>query len=92
MTTKESLVKYLLENHVDNKGNLDLTDLDFSTFDGDIYIGFMKVKNNLFQNNQTVGGELRQSSCVAKGSINNDSQKAGMCITNYGKEESDKAN
>lgn len=51
---------WLLENAVDEGGDLYLVGLDFSDFDGDVYINDMKVKNNLHQNYQKVGKSLRQ--------------------------------
>ncbi|WP_281512155.1 hypothetical protein [Mammaliicoccus vitulinus] len=64
--TKEDLKIILLDNFTRNykKGKrfLDLTSLNFSDFDGDIAIAWMKVKGNLFQSNQTVGETLYQHS------------------------------
>lgn len=52
---------WLLENAVDEEGDLYLIGLDFSEFDGDVYISSMKVKNDLFQNFQIVGRNLHQA-------------------------------
>ncbi|MEG0517076.1 MAG: hypothetical protein RR523_15665 [Cetobacterium sp.] len=60
MKTIEETKAWLLENRVNKDGNIWLDGLDFSDFDGDVYIGFMKVKNNLCQQHQEVGGSLCQ--------------------------------
>jgi len=61
MRSKEEIREWLLENCVDEYGNLNLSGLDFSEFDGDILINSMKVKNNLNQDSQDVGGFLLQN-------------------------------
>ena len=53
--------KWLLENRKDKNGDLDLSDLDFSDFDGDVYINNMKVKKTLYQSHQEVGENLYQA-------------------------------
>ena len=58
MKTIEELRNYLLENYVNEYGDLFLGGLDFSDFDGDVYIGNMKVKGNLLQSCQEVKGNL----------------------------------
>ena len=52
---------WLLENAVDEEGDLYLIGLDFSDFDGNVYIDNIKVKNDLYQNCQEVGGNLYQT-------------------------------
>ena len=69
MKTKEEIKRWLLENCVDRYGNLDLSSLDFSDFEGNIFIGYMKVKNNLYQYYQMVGGSLFQSCQVVDGDL-----------------------
>ena len=44
MKTIEELRNYLLENYVDENGNLVLDNLDFSDFQGNVYINNMKVQ------------------------------------------------
>ena len=60
MKTIDEIRDYLLENRVDIYGDLDLTGLDFSCFDGDVYIGEMKVKRDLSQSMNKVQGNLYQ--------------------------------
>lgn len=60
MLSKAEIKKWLLENCVNTKGDLILTGLDFSDFDGNVYISGMKVKKNLCQDCQTVGQDLWQ--------------------------------
>lgn len=61
MKTKEEIKQWLLENCLNEGGYLDLSGLDFSDFDGDIYIGRMIVKKSLRQDEQIVKGNLFQS-------------------------------
>ena len=49
-----------MENAVSKFGNLNISDLDFSDFEGDVFINRMKVKGNLFQKEQEVQGHLYQ--------------------------------
>lgn len=63
---------WLLENAVDDEGDLYLIGLDFSDFDGDVYITDMKVKKSLHQNYQNVGENLFQ-----------DNQKVGKDFYNH---------
>lgn len=58
MKTKEEIRDWLLENAVDHDGDLMLENLDFSDFDGDVYIDCMKVKGDLTQSYQEVKGNL----------------------------------
>ena len=63
-------VKYcLLENRLNEKGNLDLRGLDFSDFNGNVSVGAMKVKKHLFQDGQEVGKTLFQDSQKVKGNL-----------------------
>ena len=58
--TIKDLEKIMLDNFVNEYGNLDISGLDFSDFDGNVNISRMKVKGDLFQFNQEVGGHLFQ--------------------------------
>ena len=60
---------WLLDNAVDEDGDLILNGLDFSNFDGDIYINGMKVKGNLHQNSQKVQGNLYQNYQTVQGNL-----------------------
>ena len=60
MKTIQEIRDWLLENAVDVSGDLYLSDLDLSDFDGNVYISNMKVKKSLFQNYQEVGDTLYQ--------------------------------
>ena len=60
MKTREEIKRWLLKNCVDDLGNLNLTSLDFSDFDGDVDISLMKVKKNLYQSRHQVVGDLVQ--------------------------------
>ncbi|MEG2229963.1 MAG: hypothetical protein RRY22_04225 [Bacilli bacterium] len=64
----EETQKWLLENRVNDYGEIDLNNLDFSDFNGNVCIEYMKVKRNLFQDLQEVQGFLFQSNqTVEKG-------------------------
>ena len=58
---------YLLENRTDKNGDLDLIGLDFSEFEGDVYISWMKVKKNRFSSYNEVEGNNYQSYNKVKG-------------------------
>ena len=60
MLSKQEIRDWLLKNAVNDEGNLDLADLDFSDFDGDVLIYNMKVKKSLQQSFQNVGENLYQ--------------------------------
>lgn len=55
MKSNEEIKKWLLENCVDSYGDLHLGDLDFTDFNGNIYLGKMKVKDDVIQGWQKVG-------------------------------------
>lgn len=71
---------WLLDNRVDEDGNLILTGLDFSNFDGDVYIDNMKVKKDLRQCKQEVGGSIFQNHQVAKGYLFQKKQNVGESL------------
>ena len=77
MKTKKEIRDWLLQNAVDDNGDLNLDGLDFSDFDGDVRTSYMKVKNNLYQYNQKVGGDLLQYSQKVKGTLYQHSQEVG---------------
>lgn len=58
--SNKEIKKWMLENCVDSDGDLVLGNLDFSDFDGDIYMSDWKVKRNLYQSYHEVGGNLYQ--------------------------------
>ncbi len=72
---REEIRNWLLENCVNENGDLDLTYLDFSNFDGNIYISCMKVKKDLIQSNQEVKANLFQSYQKVEGSLYQHTQK-----------------
>ena len=91
MITKEEIRDWLLAHCVDEDGDLDLSDLDFSDFDGNVDISGMKVQKelwqnyqivggNLIQNNQVVYGELWQNNCVIGGNLYQHSQEVDYNI------------
>ncbi len=73
--TIKDLEKIMLENFVNEYGNLDISGLDFSEFNGNINISRMKVKGDLFQYNQKVGGHLFQCNQKVSRNLIQDSQK-----------------
>lgn len=83
MLSKAEIKKWLLENCVDTNGDLILSGLDFSDFDGDVYISEMKVKNNLFQSYQTVGVNLCQNYQIVGKVLYQYNQKVGQSLFQY---------
>lgn len=75
MKTKQEIKQWLLDNCVDEYGDLDLSDLDFSDFNGNVSILGMKVKHNLHQNAQEVGGYLVQSRQIVGRDLYQSNQK-----------------
>ena len=75
MKTTEELRNYLLNNCVDEYGNLVLNDLDFSDFEGDVEINCMKVRGSLFQSRYVVKGSLFQHSQVVNGNLHQSRQE-----------------
>ena len=80
MLSREEIKKWLLDNCVDCNGDLNLSDLDFNDFEGDIFINRWKVKHDmwfqkhevdgdLWQSYQRVNGNLIQSNQVVKGNL-----------------------
>ena len=60
MLSKQEIRDWLLKNAVNDEGNLVLSDLDFSDFDGGVLIYNMRVKKSLQQSFQIVGENLYQ--------------------------------
>ena len=75
MKTIEELKEWLLNNRVNKNGDLDLSELDFSDFEGNMNISNMKVKGNLYQRNQEVKGDLDQSNQEVEGNLIQSYQK-----------------
>ena len=69
MISIEETKKWLSKNRVDENGDINLNDLDFSDFDGNVNISGMKVKGNLCQDSQEVKGNLYQCSQKVEGSM-----------------------
>lgn len=69
MKTKEEIKQWLLENCVDEYGNLILNGLDFSDFEGDVYANRWQVKNTLWQDEHVVDGDLNQDSNWVSGNL-----------------------
>ena len=86
MKTKQEIKSWMLENCIDEYGVLDLSGLDFSDFDGNVFISYMKVKETLFQNCQQVKKDLFQDEQEVKGNLYQDSQDVkGDLIQNHQK-------
>lgn len=67
--TIKDLKDYLLENYVDENGDLSIRGLDFSDFDGDVVFSQFKVKGDLYQGHHEVGGNLSQGYHEVKGEL-----------------------
>lgn len=77
MKSKKEIKEWLLENCIDEFGDLHLSNLDFSDFDGNVYIDKMKVKKSLLQDYQQVGCRLYQSWQTVGGDLLQNWQKVG---------------
>ena len=75
MKTKTEIKEWLLDNAVDEDGDLMINDLDFSDFEGGVYISSMKVRGDLYQSNQEVQGSLYQSNHEVQGNLSQGSQE-----------------
>lgn len=83
VSTKEK-EKWILENCVDENGNIDLSGLDFSEFNGSVNTNGMKVKDDLFQCGQEVKGSLYQCDQVVGRDLNQNFQEVkGDLIQSY---------
>lgn len=78
----DKLRDYLLENYVNEVGDLDISGLDFSKFDGDVYLCDMKVKCNLFQDCQKVKGDLSQDGQEVQGDLYQSNQTVQGILCN----------
>lgn len=86
--TIDELRDLMLENFVDEDGDLDITQLDFTDFEGDVYIGRMRVKKDLVQDYQEVEGSLFQHTQEVGGNLYQYSQNVGGHLwQNYQKVE-----
>ena len=75
MISIEETKKWLSKNRVDENGDINLNDLDFSDFDGNVNISGMKVKGNLCQDSQKVKGDLYQGYQKVEGNLNQANQE-----------------
>ena len=74
--TKQELVKLLVSVFKNEKGILDLSELDFSNEDLiGVDISRMKVKGNIYQRDHKVGGNLYQDSQKVEGTLYQMDQK-----------------
>ena len=67
--TKKEIKEWLLSNCVNEAGDLDLSKLDFSDFNGNVITKSMVVKKNLYQDFQEVGGDLYQDVQIVNGDL-----------------------
>ncbi|MEG0282570.1 MAG: hypothetical protein RR662_05275 [Clostridia bacterium] len=87
MKTKQEIKEWILENCVDKNGDLDLSNLDFTDFKGDINISGMLVKRNLYQDYQEVGWNLYQSHQKASRLFQHSQKVEGLFTTQLLKED-----
>ena len=74
MKTNEEITKWLLENAVNEEGDLSLRGIDLSKFDGNVFITDRKVKKDLSLNDCEVDGDLFQNFQVVNGDLFQDKQ------------------
>ena len=75
MKTIKEIKEWLLRNAVDEDGDLNLSGLDLSDFEGNVKLSSMKVKGNLSQGHQQVEGDLIQRYQNVKGDLIQNSQE-----------------
>ena len=68
----QELKEFLLKNFIDELGDLDISGLDFSDFDGAVDISHMKIKGDLWQIGHQVKGDLYQDRQVVSGDLQQD--------------------
>lgn len=83
MLSKQKIRNWLLENATNDEGNLDLSCLDFSDFDGNVFINNMKVKRSLFQSRQEVGGDLLQNEQIVAENLDQSCQTVDKNFYNH---------
>ena len=83
MKTIEEIRDWLLANAVDDKGDLILSELDLSNFNGDVYINRMKVKKSLWQDCQEIGESLWQDCQYVGENLHQDFQTVGKEFYNH---------
>lgn len=69
MLHPREITKWILENCVDENGDVDISCLNFWNFEGNVKMCNIKVKHNLYQNMQIVGGDLHQNYQYVEGAI-----------------------
>jgi len=74
---KKELVQFLIDNFVNADGNLDLMCLDFSNFEGNVFLCGIKTKKDLDLCFCDVGGDLYEDFQTVKGNLNQSGCKVG---------------
>ena len=67
--TKSELVELLKKEFVNNSGNLDLDNLDFGNFKGDIFISEIKTEGDIYQCRHRNGGRVFSRDHENKGGV-----------------------
>lgn len=83
MSKINKLREYLLENYLDEMGNLNIIGLDFSEFEGDVIMSGMKVKGDLHIDYQEVKGDLWQDGQTVQGDLYNRLSEYGGELYEY---------
>jgi len=73
---KKEIRDWIIQHCKNKNGDIDLDGLDFSQFNGDVFIGHMKVKHDLHQGSQTAGSYILQSNQTAGSYIFQSNQTA----------------
>ena len=68
MLTNNEIMEWLLKNAVNDKGNLVLSDLDFSGFKGDIIINNINIDSDLLISNVNIKKDLFLNNIIDKDS------------------------
>lgn len=80
MKTTKQKTKLVMKYFSDKNGNIDLSGLDFSSYSISVNISNMKVRRNLIQSCQEVGGTLYQEEQQALNDLYQNNQTVGGYI------------
>lgn len=84
MLTPEEIKKWILKNCVNKVGHIDLSDIDLSDFNGNVFIRHWKVKKDLDISEHEVGRHLGQCFQVVGGNLNQSFQLVGGSLSQVG--------
>ena len=82
--TKKELVHIIIENFVDEDGNINLSGLDFSEYKGDVILNGLKSGGSIYEIHQSAEKDIVQYCQTARKNIMQVCQMAGKEINQIG--------